>query len=188
MDHGADINCLNDEGMSALSMCHVLYYPAVIFRPNIAENNKSSVIFEQEVIIPKRISSRNSLARSKTKSNTPEQLTVRSTLQNYQKEYKISAKEAKLEKSDNLISDSDVVENASNGKIQASEQVAINIFDEFSSHKSQRDLSINVSDELIDKCAKRLSANEMVVNKQRSTKHSVQSIGTARRLAMDKAR
>ena len=60
------------------------------------------------------------------------------------------------------------------------------IGDDFTSQASVRNAKIDVSDELIERCATTLSTNEMVVGRVRSAKSNPSSMGTVRRLAVDK--
>ena len=58
--------------------------------------------------------------------------------------------------------------------------------DEFESVDSLRNYEIEVSDQLIERCATGLSTNDMVVGRNRSAGSDPRSVGTVRQLALDK--
>lgn len=73
LDHGADVNRLTDERMSALTVCFVFYYPVEMFRLNIAEHAFSSIKNQETQFIyhykdPSTTSLVNKSAKSKKKS------------------------------------------------------------------------------------------------------------------------
>ncbi|KAF5909795.1 ankyrin repeat and MYND domain-containing protein 1, partial [Clarias magur] len=49
LDRGAYVNKLNDEGMSALAVCSVLYYPLQCLQETMAEKNPQDVTTEPEI-------------------------------------------------------------------------------------------------------------------------------------------
>ena len=58
---------------------------------------------------------------------------------------------------------------------------------DFESLKSVRNLPIEVTDQLIERCATQLSSNEMIVGRKRLSSGGVGTVGTVRRLAIDKS-
>ena len=60
------------------------------------------------------------------------------------------------------------------------------IGEDFASLVSVRNARIDVTDELIERCATTLSTNDMVVGRARSAKSNPSTVGTVRRLAIDK--
>lgn len=51
LDSGADVNKLNDEGMSALAVCTVLYYPPQSLHEMLAEKVTQNISPEPQVRI-----------------------------------------------------------------------------------------------------------------------------------------
>lgn len=49
LDSGADVNKLNNEGMSALAVCGVLYYPFQTLQETVAEKTSQNFTTQPEV-------------------------------------------------------------------------------------------------------------------------------------------
>jgi len=50
LDRGADVNKLNDEGMSALAVCTVLYYPLQSLHETLAEKVTQNISSQVRIL------------------------------------------------------------------------------------------------------------------------------------------
>lgn len=194
LNHGADVNKLTDEGCSALSAGCLFFYPMDCFRYNIAER-----YLEEPKDLKIMLTESKSKASQQQKEQQPSQapLTPKSILSKKQGR-KGSTQKLEVESHSDAGDSEKQMKNLQNVKQQvriednSSTPVVTTVTqvesqgdqEDFDSTLSLKYFEIEVSDQLIERCATQLSCNEKVVGGRRS--HNSADLGTARHLAVIK--